>query len=322
MVTKTKADDLAGGPGRGQVLLITDEPSRLAPAARQLEAAGFAVNSVRGGTVALVTLHRAAPHLAILDVALKGISAAEFTRTVADMDAGGGAPPVILVGEQAATAERQLAAIAGGAFDYFRLPDDLPLLVARAAQLVKLKQLVNRLYAETNRDVMTGLTNRRLFQRRLGQEMEKWRRYKFPSSLLSLDIDYLKRINDTLGHAAGDVAIRHVADALNRAAGPNDVASRLGGEEFALLLPGKDEAQALSVAEDLRRRISAAPVEGVGLITVSIGVASCPAHADSARGLYQAADDALYCAKREGRNRSAVAAPAGGAAPNPAARSE
>ena len=219
----------------------------------------------------------------------------------------GGAIPIMLVGNEAVTIKRQGEAIASGAFDYFQLPQSLSLILARAAQLIALKRDMNRLHEEAKRDMLTGLTNRRHFRLGMGQEVERWRRYKVPCSLLVLDIDYLKRVNDALGHSAGDKAIRHVAESIAEVAGPSDVASRLGGEEFALLLAGADQAKAVTVAERLRLVISAEPVDGVGLITVSIGAASCPVHADSEKKLYEAGDAALYRAKNEGRNRTVVA---------------
>ncbi|MEA2176027.1 MAG: hypothetical protein QOD00_3619, partial [Blastocatellia bacterium] len=141
----------------------------------------------------------------------------------------------------------------------------------------------------------------------LGQEVERWRRYRVPCALLLVDIDFLKRINDAHGHSAGDVVIRHIASALLELSRDNDTTARLGGEEFALLLAGADDAKALAAAERLRAVVSAEPLETIGTVTVSLGVASCPVHATSERTLYAASDAALYRAKREGRNRSAMA---------------
>ena len=125
--------------------------------------------------------------------------------------------------------------------------------------------------------------------------------------MLSLDIDHLKAINDTYGHTAGDAAIQHVAHVLENVSRDTDTAARLGGEEFALLLGGIGADKALAAAERLRIVIAERHVEGVGHVTVSIGVAACPAHADSDRSLYAASDRALYVAKNEGRNRVAAA---------------
>jgi diguanylate cyclase (GGDEF)-like protein len=124
---------------------------------------------------------------------------------------------------------------------------------------------------------------------------------------LILDIDFLKKINDTHGHSAGDVVILHIASVLKGLSRDNDTTARLGGEEFALLLAGADGTRAIAAAERLRYDVSAEEIKGIGTVTVSLGVAACPAHATSERALYAASDAALYRAKGEGRNRAAVA---------------
>lgn len=293
----------APGRDQGRVLLVTDEPQALPGGA--LEDAGFVLAGVAGSTAALVTLHRARPHVIIADSNLKGIGADELARKLAQLQ---DSVPLILVGEAEANADRRGAALALGAFDYFQLPAELPLLIARTEQLVKLRQAMDRLHALADRDYLTGLANRRRFRAALGQEVERWRRYRVPCALLLVDIDYLKLINDTHGHSAGDVAIRHIASALTELSRDNDTTARLGGEEFALLLAGTNDEQAVAAAERVRQVVSAAPLEKIGTITVSLGVAACPAHAISERTLYAASDAALYRAKREGRNRMALAA--------------
>jgi diguanylate cyclase (GGDEF)-like protein len=296
------ASTRAGTREQGRVLLVTDEPSALHRLA--LEEAGFAIVGVAGSTAALVALHRARPHVIIADANLKGISAEELTHKLAQAQDG---VPLILVGEDVAGAARREAALAMGAFDYCQLPAELSLLVARVGQLVEIRQAMDRLHALADRDYLTGLANRRRFRTALGQEVERWRRYRVPCALLLVDIDFLKRINDAHGHSAGDVVIRHIASALLELSRDNDTTARLGGEEFALLLAGADDAKALAAAERVRAVVSAEPLETIGTVTVSLGVASCPVHATSERTLYAASDAALYRAKREGRNRSSVA---------------
>jgi diguanylate cyclase (GGDEF)-like protein len=256
----------------------------------------------------LVSLSRTRPHLVIIDASFKNLVVGDITRMIGGtrLDASG-AVPVIIIGDEAATDERQLEAITNGAFDYYQATANFSLLLARMVQLVTLKQTMDLLYEETNRDWLTGLANRRLFRLRLGQEMDRWRRYKLPCALALVDIDHMKRINDMHGHSAGDKAIRHVAGALVEVTRDIDLAARLGGEEFALLLAGADEARAATAAENLRRIVSSGPVENVGPITVSVGVSACPAHGDSEKRLYEAGDAALYRAKNEGRNRVAIA---------------
>ena len=141
----------------------------------------------------------------------------------------------------------------------------------------------------------------------MSREVERWRRYQTPCALLLLDIDFMKAINDTHGHPTGDLVIRGIANILIRVSRETDTAARLGGEEFALLFAGIDDAKAVLAANRLRAILAEQQIEGVGNTTVSIGVAACPAHAHSERTLYAASDSALYVAKQEGRNRVAVA---------------
>lgn len=283
---------------------MTDEPSSTHAHAKSLEEAGHFVVLAEGGAKSLIALRSTRPHVVVADTRLKGVSAAEFLRAQSGAQ---DAVPVILVGPEAATLERRRAALEAGAADYFNLPAESSLLVARARQLVEFRLTLDRLRAEADRDYLTGLANRRRFRRALGQEVERWRRYGVACSLLLMDVDHLKKINDAFGHPAGDRAIRYVASALTEFSRDNDTAARLGGEEFALLLAGVEGAKALAAAERLRESIASQPLDEIGAVTVSLGVAACPANARTERELFTAADGSLYRAKREGRNRTVLA---------------
>ena len=295
---RTKENRRAAARDQGRVLLVADDPS-VGAHAQALEQSGLVVAGVAGGAKALVALQRTRPHVVVADAQLQGIRAAELARMLSDAQ---DSIPVVLVGGERATPERRGGAMAAGASDYFQLPAELPLLVARTHQLVAHKVTVERLRAEADRDYLTGLANRRRFRKALGQEVERWRRYQTPCALLLVDVDHLKKINDTYGHPAGDRVIRYVAEALAEQSRDNDTAARLGGEEFALLLAGVGSDKAVAAAERLRRAVCARPLEEVGVVTVSIGVAACPSGAKSERELFAASDAALYRAKREGRN--------------------
>jgi len=304
MTAKAQKKKLNGTSARdrGRVLLITDEPAAIQQ--HLLEATGLEIVGVVRGAAALVSLQRSRPHVAVASTTVKGISIRELARTLAQMQER---IPLILVGEEPATPELRHAVLSDGAFDYFQTPSELDLLVLRANQLVALGLAMDQLRAEADLDSLTGLANRRRFRVALKREVERWRRYNAPCALLLLDIDHMKSINDHYGHPAGDAVIRHVANTLVEVSRDNDTAARLGGEEFALLLAGISEEKAAAAAERLRSILAQQGVEGVGRISVSIGVAGCPAHASSQRTLYAASDRALYVAKNEGRNRVAVA---------------
>lgn len=287
---------------QGRVLLITDEPLRQFPAS--LEDAGIHVAGACSAIAAPILLRRARPQLVIANVPFKGMSIQELVRM---LEQSQDFIPLILAGEEASSMELRRAAMSAGACDYFRLPAEADLLVLSATRLIRLHQKIDRLRGEADLDHLTGLANRRRFRVALSREVERWRRYGAPCALLLLDIDHLKKINDTLGHPAGDLVIREIAETLIRASRDNDTAARLGGEEFALLLAGIDAAKAESAANRLQAILAEQPIDGIGNVTVSIGVAACPAHASSERTLYAASDQALYVAKNKGRNRVAVA---------------
>jgi two-component system cell cycle response regulator len=300
---RTKDNRREQARDQGRVLLITDDPA-LNVYSAPLESAGFVVAGVAGGAKALVALQRTRPHVVIADTKVRGVSADELARILSEAQ---DAVPVILVGGEKADTERRGRAMSAGAFDYFQLPSEVSLLVARTAQLVAYKQTIDALRTEADRDYLTNLANRRRFRAALGQEVERWRRYGVPCALLLLDIDHMKRVNDTHGHPTGDRVIRQVASALTEFSRDNDTAARLGGEEFALLLAGVDSAKASAAAERLRLAVETNPVEEVGVVSVSIGVAACPLHAKSERELFATSDAALYQAKRDGRNRTVSA---------------
>jgi diguanylate cyclase (GGDEF)-like protein len=155
-------------------------------------------------------------------------------------------------------------------------------------------------------DGLTGLPNRRAFEEALQREFSRASRYKRPLSLLMIDVDFFKRVNDTLGHLAGDAALRQVGALLRGNLRRDDLAARLGGEEFAVLLPEIDRAGAVVAAEKLRRLVEARPVvfeERRWPLTISLGIACRGVTDTEAIEIVRRADDMLYAAKREGRNR-------------------
>lgn len=155
-------------------------------------------------------------------------------------------------------------------------------------------------------DGMTGIYNRRHFLNLADREWERARRYGRPISFMMIDIDNFKAINDTFGHQVGDAVIVHMADVARGCKRDADVLARVGGEEFALLLPETDLSRAKIVAERLRREVSRTKLPLISTAiesTISIGVASATDQMSGFAALMRAADEALYEAKRKGRNR-------------------
>jgi diguanylate cyclase (GGDEF)-like protein len=152
-------------------------------------------------------------------------------------------------------------------------------------------------------DALTGLANHRHFHERLGAEIERARRYGGQLALVSLDLDDFKKMNDTYGHPYGDEILRAVGEQLDDAVRAADLAARLGGEEFALILPGADADFAYAAAERVRVAVEAVPVRGSKL-SCSAGVACFPTDAEDADTLLRFADGAMYWAKRAGKGRT------------------
>ena len=301
---ETKHKPKAGDRSRGRVLLITDEDQ--SQFIEAIAEKGIDVVGVSNGAAALVSLQRSRPHLVIADIKARGLRMRELGKMLAQSDDG---IPLVLVGSERATLSARRAALQNGAFDYFEFPAEIELLIERTHQLVLLRQKIDQLRADADLDALTGLANRRRFRVALVREVERWRRYRIPCALLMLDIDHLKSINDRFGHPAGDVVIREIAQTLKEVSRDNDTAARLGGEEFGLLLAGVDLEKAAAAANRLRAVLSTKRFEGVGTVTVSIGVAGCPENATTERTLYSASDRALYVSKNSGRDRVSVAPP-------------
>jgi diguanylate cyclase (GGDEF)-like protein len=174
-----------------------------------------------------------------------------------------------------------------------------------------LQSLVDALCDLSSRDALTGLVNRRTFETALARESDRVARSGEPALLLMLDIDHFKRINDQHGHMAGDLVIKAVADALSASVRPMDLAARIGGEEFAIILPNCPPAFGAQVAERIR-----AKVEGRAILlhsgqtlgcTISLGGAYAPQWVRSTPAVWvERADLQLYRAKSEGRNRTCL----------------
>ncbi|MBK9203293.1 MAG: sensor domain-containing diguanylate cyclase [Candidatus Obscuribacter sp.] len=157
-------------------------------------------------------------------------------------------------------------------------------------------------------DGLTGVNNRRSFNENLQKEFERAKRYDQPLSLVIVDLDFLKKINDQYGHMAGDEAIRSIGGVLKLSSRSTDFVARYGGEEFCLLLPNTGIEMAEQLAERLRRKINEITVTGYGNISASLGVSNFPLHCNDAEELFGTADAALYKAKQGGRNCVKVAA--------------
>lgn len=178
----------------------------------------------------------------------------------------------------------------------------------------RVSELIRQLELTARCDSLTGLLNRRGFGERFEDELARARRAECPLGVVVGDLDWFKQVNDRHGHATGDLALVNLARLLEDEARQIDSVGRLGGEEFAILLPDTDQRGAFGFAERLRKQVRMGSQIGGMPLTISFGVVSYPAHGEHPEALFEAADQALYMAKQGGRDRSVLAGPGAAAA--------
>jgi diguanylate cyclase (GGDEF)-like protein len=290
---------------------------------------GWNVVTAQSCAEALRTLARGRVDLVLVDLRAPGLDALELCRHIRSCPGVGDTPVVILL----AAAERGYLgqAYEAGACDYIMTPLDPVEVVARVRSVLRTKEEIDRRRARENQleirnrelqavnqellqlslvDPVTGVANRRQFNEMMDRAWRSAARHQFEIGLILMDIDFFKGYNDHLGHPAGDDCLRRVANEL--AAGllrPDDFLGRYGGEEFAVILPRTDLAGAAVVADRLRSNVESLGIlhpasPAAGYVTISQGLAcALPAPASAPSSLIALADEALYEAKRCGRNQ-------------------
>ena len=303
-----------------RVLLVDDDELVVERLRDLLTTAGYEVVCASNGAAALESLRREFSPIVILDRNMPGMDGLELTRTIRDGTHYPGYVYIMLC--TALDSEDEiLTGLNAGADDYLSKRASGTQLLARLAtarRILTLEHSLRQVSEERRRiamtDALTGAHNRRYFMNHLRREVKRARRFGGELSLLVFDIDHFKHINDRYGHGAGDAVlvefVRRIQGALPR---EFDWCARLGGEEFAVVLPQTDLTGGAVVAEKIRRGLAAAPIPTItGSIeaTVSVGVTgvSVFAERDSAtvEQLLRRADDCLYSSKRHGRDRVTV----------------
>jgi diguanylate cyclase (GGDEF)-like protein len=247
------------------------------------------------------------PDLVLLDVDMPGVTGFEVCKRLKANPKTAMIPVIFLSGklDQATKVE----GLDLGAVDYVTKPFDPVELRARVRSALRIKHLQDQLIALARIDELTGLWNRAYLDSRLDQELASSRRSGLPLSLIMLDADHFKRINDNYGHAAGDTVLRAIGLRVQATLRRSDVGCRYGGEEFVLLLPGVDSVAACIAAERVRTVMKETPIESDDVyltVTVSLGVVATDdlgPDAATSRSLLECADAALYEAKRSGRDK-------------------
>nr|WP_297350390.1 diguanylate cyclase [uncultured Caldimonas sp.] len=299
-----------------RVLVVDDEPISRLRLTHALEQWGYEVTAAASGEAAWQEVEQAeSPLLLVLDWMMPGMDGVELCRQLR-ADDGKRFHYVIVLTSRSST-EDIVTALEAGADDFVVKPYHPDEMKVRVRAGMRILQLQQELQVKASHDVGTGLFNRRMTLELLDREVTRLSRGGFPFSVVMLDIDHFKAVNDTHGHAVGDDVLRQTAERMSTALRGGDVLGRHGGEEFLIILPHCEQADALDAVQRVMAAVRATPMVVGALsipVTLSAGLATArPTGAMlSGDALMRAADDALYRAKRAGRDRVEVADPAPG----------
>ncbi len=297
-------------PPLPKVLVVEDNDLERQMIRQRLRLDRVELFEAAAGLAALEVARTALPDLILLDLQLPDISGFEVINLLKE-DPATRSIPVIFVSATGAV-DAKVRALDLGAIDFVTKPFDPAELRARLRVAFRLKFQQDLLEKRAHLDALTGLANRLAMRERLDAEWSACRRRGTPLSILILDVDHFKRINDRFGHAAGDEALRRVSEALRAVARGSDLVARFGGEEFVLVAPDCDKLGALGLAERAREQVEALRLAfdaAVHALTASVGAATAAAELspdqpspEGPDALLGRADRALYEAKASGRN--------------------
>jgi diguanylate cyclase (GGDEF)-like protein len=288
-----------------KVLIVDDQEAVCKLFADMLKPHGYQTVTTTDGSKIVEMLWEEHFDVVLLDLVIPPFKDLELLRQIKQTNEY--LPVVFVTGY--GSIETAVESMQAGAADFVTkpveasVPSVLNIRISKAIEDAHTRRLANT-------DSLTGLYNRRSFQERLEQEVDRAIRYHRPLSLIMIDIDYFKTYNDTYGHLQGDSVLVEVARTLKQLSRAPDIVARYGGEEFALILPETDKANAETLGRRLREYVEQHTFPGaVALptqaLTISVGVASYTPP-DTKEVLIEAADVALYHAKRQGRNRVVV----------------
>lgn len=282
------------------VLIVDDSPSNIRVMAAVLQER-YRVKTATSGQQCLDMALRHKPDLILLDIEMPGISGYETCRELKDMSETRDIPVIFVTGRD--NIEDEEMGLRIGAVDYITKPIRPVILSARVDTHVTLKRQQDRLLQLAMHDQLTGLYNRHYMLEMVDQRLARARRHSTPLSLLIVDLDHFKQINDTHGHIVGDQILEEVSTLLNQQCRTEDTVTRFGGEEFLILMEPCSLNQAHYKAEVMRHQISELMPSGIK-VTVSIGAAEFSDADSSFNDMLKRADDALYRAKANGRNQT------------------
>ncbi len=291
---------------RKQILIVDDNPLTLHRVAGFLEIRGYSVMICKDAVGAKNILFQTTPDLIILDIILPGEDGYQLCRWIRQEPRLRYIPIVFVTAKD--ELHDKIAGLQSGGDDYITKPFALEEIAVRIEVILQRMQVFHDL---SMRDDLTGCYNRRYFNERLEEEINRSGRNNRPFSIAIMDIDFFKKTNDTYGHQVGDFVLVQLVRFMHYRLRKSDFLARLGGEEFVLLLPETSGENAFALLERLRQQLMEAifPYHDPVLddyidiqITVSTGIATYPSDAGSGIVLFELADKALYTAKSTGRN--------------------
>lgn len=288
-----------------KVLIIEDHPDQRGLLAIVLQREGYQVATAANGVEALEQLERETIQIVLSDIMMPKMDGFELVKNIRSNPALK-AIYVILITARIQEGDR-VRGLDLGADDYITKPFSFSELLARVRVGTRVVKYQRHLEHQTQIDSLTGLYNRRAMEEKFHDEFERAKRYNHALSVLILDIDNFKTINDTYGHHGGDTALVKIADILRGKTRQSDFSARFGGEEFVLVLPETDQESALQVATKVHDEIKMCAFgkpDRSFTLTVSIGISSTTVKSYSDwRQMLDAADKALYLAKNRGKDR-------------------
>ncbi len=296
---------------RDTILIVDDTPSNIQVLAEALSS-NYEIKVATDGKAALeIMSQEEKPDMVLLDVMMPEMDGYQACRRIKQEPSIWDIPIIFVTAK--AEAEDQQRGFDLGAVDYITKPFDIPLVMARINVHLRLKHKSEQLERLALLDGLTDIPNRRALEETLDRELRRSRREGTPISLVMIDVDHFKAFNDHYGHGAGDSCLRKIAHTIAASLfRPGDLVGRYGGEEFLVILPNSDQEGAVKVAENIRENVEELQIPHdfspvTNHVTISMGVKSllCRDRSRCSEALQQA-DQALYKAKEQGRNRVVV----------------
>jgi len=286
-----------------RVLVVDDTPLNVKLLTLQLEYEDYIVNTAANGLEALAKIEADKPDIVLLDVMMPGLDGFETCRRIRANPATAHIPVVMVTALQ--DVDDLVRGFEAGADDFLTIPVNSLALIARIRSQLRQKRYYESLLEQSLIDPLTGAFNCRYLEAQVPRLIARCRAAHKPIAVLMIDVDHFKRINDEHGHAAGNHVLKEIVNRITSALRPSDLVARMGGEEFAVVMPETDLGAGHRIAERLCSRIAGTLVADVA-ITVSIGAAVIQPDTEEEEpdAALRRADAALYEAKRAGRNRA------------------